>query len=162
MLEYVYGQNEIVAPAVAQLIPHCRRGWGPNIMTIGVVEGGLMIAGIVYHNWDPDAGVIDISAAALPGQYWLTRETLKRMYQYPFLQCGCQMVMNKVPADDERQLRMMAAFNYSLIRIPRGLGRYKDGVLGLLTREDWEANKICQRYRHHIVDAPVTTVEEAA
>ena len=50
MLDYVYGQNEIVAPAVAQLIPHCRRGLGPNMMTIGVVEGGLMIAGIVYHN----------------------------------------------------------------------------------------------------------------
>ena len=45
MLDYVCGHNEPVAGFVAQLIPHCRRGFGPNVMTLGVVEGGLLIAG---------------------------------------------------------------------------------------------------------------------
>jgi len=152
MLEYVYGQNEIVAPAVAQLIPHCRRGWGPNVMTIGVVEGGLMIAGIVYHNWEPEAGIIEISAAALPGHYWMTRETLKRMFQYPFHHLDCQMVVQRIPADDERQQFMMARFNYTFIPFPRLFGRHRDGVICHLTREAWETNKFNARMKHHLTE----------
>lgn len=160
MLDYVYDHDEIVADFVAALIPACRgRGFG-RCKTIGVVEGGLLIAGLVYHNYDPDAGTIEISGAALPGHYWMTRETLKRMYQYPFLGCRCQMVINRVPADDERQLRQLAAYNYMFIRVPRALGRDKDGVLCLLTREDWEANKFNQRWKHHLGVEPA--IEEAA
>jgi len=157
MFSYVYDHSEIVAHFVAQLIPSCRtRGFGRN-QAIGIVdEAGHLIAGLVYHHYDPDAGVIEISGAALPGKQWLTRETLRHMYGYPFLICDCQMVINRVPADDERQLRMMAAFNYSLIRVPRMLGRDKDGVLGLLTREAWEANKFNQRLKHHIVAQPAS------
>ena len=101
MLDYVYGHDAIVADFVAHLIPHCRRGFGPQAVAVGVVDGSVLIAGIVYHNWDPEAGIIEISGAALPGVQWLTRETLKRMYRYPFFVCGCQMKVMRVPADDE-------------------------------------------------------------
>lgn len=160
MLGYVYGHDEVIARFVAQLIPSCRaRGLG-KCKTIGIVEGGLLIAGLAYHNWNPDAGTIEISGAALPGHYWMTRETLKRMYRYPFFECGCQMVINCVPAEDERQLRMLAVFGYSLILVPRGLGRDKDLVLATLTREQWEDNKFNRRLNHHLgVEPPM---EEAA
>ena len=150
ILNYAYGYDEAVAKFTADLIPSVRdRGFG-KCATIGVVEGGMLIAGLVYHNWDPAAGTIEISGAALPGHYWLTRETLKVMYQYPFFGCQCQMVINRVPAEDERQLRQLAAFNYSFIRVPRGLGRNKDLVLCLLTREAWEGNRFNKRLQHHI------------
>jgi len=150
MLQYVYGQNDIVAPAVAQLIPHCQRGFGANIMTIGVVEGGLLIAGIVYHNWDPEAGIIEISGAALPGHYWLTRETLKRMFQYPFHYLDCQMVVQRTPADDVKLLHVLSRYGYTFIPFPRLFGRDRDGVICHLTREAWQANKFNQHLnRHH-------------
>lgn len=150
ILNYAYGYDETVAKFVAGLIPAVRgRGFG-NCTTIGIVEGNMLIAGLVYHEFNPDAGTIEISGAAVPGHYWLTRETLKRMYQYPFLGCRCQMVVQRVPAEDERQLRMMAVFGYSFIRIPRALGRDRDGVLCLLTYEDWCGNKFNKRFRHHI------------
>lgn len=159
-MDYVYGYNELVAKFVADLIPSVRTHGFGNCRTIGIVDGGMLVAGLVYHNWDPGAGVIEISGAALPGEPWMTRETLKRMYQYPFLGCHCQMVINRVPAEDERQLRMLAVFGYSLIRVPRGLGRDKDLVLATLTREDWEANKFNKRLQHHLgVELPL---EEAA
>ena len=56
MLDYVYGHDALIADFVARLIPHCRRGFGPNIKAMGVIEGGDLIAGIVWHNWDPEAG----------------------------------------------------------------------------------------------------------
>lgn len=149
-MDYLYNQDEAVADFVRQLIPSVRARGFSKCKTIGIIDGGLLIAGLVYHNYDPDAEIIEISGAALPGEYWMTRETLKRMYQYPFLGCRCQMVINRVPAEDERQLRMLAAFGYSLILVPRGLGRDKDLVIATLTREEWEANKFNKRLGHHL------------
>jgi len=149
MLDYVYGHDEVVASFVAQLIPSVRDlGFG-NCRTIGVIEGGLLLAGIVYHNYQPDADVVQMSGAALPGHYWITRETMKRAYEYPFLGFGCQMVVNIVPADDARQLYMLSRFGYTFIPFPRLLGRERDGVICHLTREAWEASKFTKYLNRH-------------
>jgi hypothetical protein len=158
MLDYIYGHDQVVASFVAALIPTCHRGFGPNAKAIGVIEDGNLIAGLVYHNYDPDAEIIEISGAALPKKNWLTRGTIARMYQYPFLQVGCQMIVQRNSADDERLLGMLASYGYTFIHVPRMLGRDRDGVLCLLTYEDWIDNRFNRRFRHHI-DAPL---EEAA
>lgn len=163
MLDYVYGHDELVANFVAQLIPSCRaRGFNASALkAMGIIDqDGKLIAGMVYHNWDPEAGVLEMSGAALPGKQWLTRETIKRMYQYPFLQCGCQMIFMRVEAADERLLRQLAALNYSFIKIPRLGGRDRDIVLCLLTVENWATNKFCRRLKHHLDAAPA--LKEAA
>jgi hypothetical protein len=149
MLDYVYGHDEIVAGFVAAMIPAAQdRGFG-RCKAIGVVDGDQLIAGLVYHNWNPEAGVIEMSAAAIPGRQWLTRETIRQMYQYPFLQIGCQMMLQLTPASDERLLRQLSALNYTFVRIPRLLGRDSDGVVCLLTREAWQDNKFNKRLGHH-------------
>lgn len=161
MNEFLYGYDDIVANFVATLIPHCRRGFG-KCKTIGVLDSeGKLIAGIVYHNFDPDAEIIEISGASVTPR-WLTRSVIARMYQYPFLECGCQMVVQRTPLDDERLLRQLASGNYSFIKVPRMFGRDRDGVLCCLTYEAWTENKFCQRYKHHLVDERVDDLEEEA
>ena len=161
MLEYAYGHDDVVARWVADRIPAIRgRGFG-KCSAIGVVEGDELIAGWVYHNWNPEACVIEMSCASLPGRRWCTPETLKRMYQYAFITAGCQMVLQLNDAKDERLLRQLAALGYSLIRMPRMLGRDADAVVALLTVEDWADNKICKRYKHHIPDALLQHSEAA-
>jgi hypothetical protein len=44
-------------------------------------------------------------------------------------------------ADAERNLRQLAAYNYSFIRVPRMCGRNRDAVLCLLSDDAWRANK---------------------
>jgi RimJ/RimL family protein N-acetyltransferase len=145
MFSYIYGHHDIVAGFVAQLIPTVReRGFG-NCTAIGVVDAHSLVAGIVYHNWEPDAAVIEMSVAALPGVPWLSRETIWRMYDYPFRQLGCQMVVNRIDARNERLLSQCERLGYELIWFPRMLGRDLDGVIGRLTSEAWDANKINQR-----------------
>ena len=162
-MDYIYGHDEIVARFVGQLIPAVgEHGFGPH-KTFGVLDDdNHLIAGMVYHNYDPKAGIIEMSGAALPGTRWVTPETLARMYQYPFLQLGCQMVVMRVAADNERLLRQLAALNYMLIKVPRMFGREADGVLCLLTYEDWAANKICRRFKHHLVRPEIHLGLEAA
>jgi hypothetical protein len=155
-LQYLYGHNETVCDFVARLIPRCReRGFPPSARGIGVLDAeGVLIAGLVYHNYEPEAAIIEISGAALPGRQWLSRETIRRMYQYPFHQLGCQMVFQRNSANDERLLGMLAAYDYALIRIPRMLGRDEDGVICTLTVEDWAGNRFNRRLKHHVMDLP--------
>jgi RimJ/RimL family protein N-acetyltransferase len=157
MLDYVYGHDQIVAEFTASLIPHCRRGFGPNIVAMGVIEDDRLIAGFVYHNYDPEAAIMEISGAALPGKYWLTRETLARIYQYPFLRCDCQMIVQRVPADNERLLYQLSRLNYAFVTIERLFGRDRDGVVGTLTRERWEQSKFTKRLNYR-----EPSLEEAA
>jgi len=157
MLDYVYGHDEVVSRFVADLIPHMGgRGFAPNAKAIGVIdEEGRLIGGLVYHNYEPAAAIIEISGAAIHPR-WLTRGTIARMYQYPFITCGCQMVFQRTPADDERLLGQLAAYDYSFVNVPRMFGRERDGVLCTLTVEDWANNRFNKRLKHHQIemDAP--------
>jgi hypothetical protein len=162
MLQYVYEQHEAVAHFVAQLIPHDRGGGGfGNCKAIGVLdEHGNAIAGIVYYGYNRHAGTIEIAGAALPKSRWLTRETIRRMYEYPFLQLDVQMIVQRTPADNESLLRQLAAYDYMFVTVPRMFGRDRDGVLCLLTREAWEGNRFNLRFKHHLVNAELA--KEAA
>lgn len=153
MLDYVYGHDELIANFVAELIPELHgRPLAKTSKAIGVINAdGQLIAGMVYHNWDPESGTIEMSGAATDPK-WLSVETLRRVYQYPYLQLGCQLTYMRVSAENDRLLRQLAAFNYSFIRMPRMLGRDRDAVLCQLTYEAWADNKICRRYKHHLED----------
>ena len=150
MLRYVYGYDQLVADFVAGLIPHARRGFS-NVRAIGVInEIGQLIAGMVYHNWDPDAGILEMSGASKDPQ-WLTRQTLARIYHVPFVKAQCQMTVMRVPEDDERLLRQLAVYGYVFVKVPRMFGRERNGVLCLLTYEAWAANKFNKRFDHHLL-----------
>ena len=143
-MRYVLDQAGTVTRFVARMIPHT--SMGANTSAIGVLDNdNELIAGLVYNYALPSTGVMEISIAALPGHLWMTRETIRIMYEYPFLQCGCQMLITFVRASDRRTLRQLAAMNYALIRFPRLYGRDEDGVIARLTKEDWEAGKFCRR-----------------
>jgi RimJ/RimL family protein N-acetyltransferase len=156
MHQYIFGHDESVADFVAQLIPECRvRGFG-KCRAIGIAgEDGKLLGGLVYRNWCPEVGTIEISGAAVPGTNWLSRRTVQVMYNYPFYDCGCQMVIKTTMADNEIVLRIMAAVGFTLHKIERLGGRYRDGVVGTLTVEDWEAS----RYN---INRRIQPVEEAA
>jgi RimJ/RimL family protein N-acetyltransferase len=146
-LAYVYGHDRIVCDFVAQLIPwFSGRPFDPAARAMGVIdEAGRLVAGIVWHNWEPEAQTIEIGGSALPGQYWVTFETLARMFGYPFDQLGCQMVVMRMPAGDARKRRMLAAFGFVQLEVPRMYGRDRDGVIATLTVEAWMANKFNRR-----------------
>jgi hypothetical protein len=159
-LRYVYGQDETVARFVAQLIPHVDRGFPWGYQCIGVerpfnrpntklIEGyeplGSLIAGIVYYNWNKKNGTIEVAVGALPGVVWFTRETMKRMAEFAFKRCGCQMAIMRVRAEDERLLGQLARFGCMFVAIPRLYGRDSDGVMALLTAEAYAEHPALHR-----------------
>lgn len=108
--------------------------------TMGVVLGGDLIAVMVFHNWNPESGVIEISGAGT-SKRWLTRTTLRRMFAYPFDDVGCQMVVMRVSERNEPLARMLKVYGFKSHRIPRLRGRSEDEIVFTLTDDDWRANK---------------------
>lgn len=157
MLEYAYGHNDVVGQFVSDRIPSMYGRPFGRCTAIGIVEGTEMIAGLVYHNWRPEARVIEISAAALPGRNWMTRETIRQMYEYPFRELNCQMVYMHTSEHNERVLRILSALGHAFVRIPRLLGPDEDSIVCTLTIEQWAEHPTFRRLRY----APVQLSEAA-
>jgi len=135
----LYGHDGIVADFVAKSVPGLERGFGA-CKTIGVLDNGNLIAGLVYHNWNPESGVIEISGSALNPR-WLTREVLREMFDYPFKRCGCQMVVMRVSEHNKRLHRQLKAYGFKSYEIPRLRGRKESEIIFTLTDDDWQAGK---------------------
>lgn len=155
MMTTFWDETGEVERFVAQMIPHCSRGFG-NCVTMGVLDdNGLLMAGIVYHNWDKEAEHIEISGAALTPR-WLTREVLRAMFDYPFGPlCNCQMVVMRLPVDNKRLVYLLSRYGFEFVRQRRMFGRERDGFIASLTVEDWANNKF-NKQRHF------AAIEEAA
>lgn len=135
--------NSAVASFVAGHVPGCERGW-EHFTTLGLVEGESLVAGVVFHNYAPEAGVIELSSAST-SRRWLTRPMLKGMFGYPFDQLGCQMVVLRVSERNTVMIEIAERFGFTAHRIPRLRGREEAEILFTLTDEDWRAHPVNRR-----------------
>lgn len=79
------GDDEIVSQWTALRILHVDT-FGP-CAAIGVESGGRLIAGCVYHDYQPTARTIQLSFAATK-PWWARYETVRGPLRYPFTQLG--------------------------------------------------------------------------
>lgn len=131
-------------------IPRCaERGLPDGGAAIGVIDGDELIGGIYYHDHDPEAGVLEMSAAAT-SKRWLTRSTLYTLFHYPFVSIGCQMVAARHSANDRALARIFKAYGFNQVTVPRLFGRDEDGIISTLTDDAWRESKF------HSVVRPVS------
>lgn len=115
--------------------------------TMGVFDGEKLLCVIVYNNWQPEAGVIEIHGAGLSPR-WLTRPVLKAMFAYPFEQLGCQQVIMRVSERNSRLMRMLTAYGFDHVTIPRLRGRDEGERIFWLTDDAWRANGFHKEHAH--------------
>lgn len=118
--------------------------FAPPFSTMGVFDNADLIAVIVFHNYSSDHGVIEISGAAETPR-WLTRPVLYRMFAFAFITLGCQLVTMRVDPADKRLRRILTAYGFDTITLPRFRGRDKDETLYTLTDDKWIANGFHER-----------------
>ena len=144
MMKLLYGHGQTVVDFCSKLIEPVDRGFGP-CTAFGVVDGGgRLVAGIVYHNWCPEAGVIELSAASTTKR-WLTRDVLRAIFNYPFDQLKCQMVVTRQPPEPDAIRRIWKACGATEHVIPRLRGRDQAEVIITLTDNAWASNRIARR-----------------
>lgn len=139
MIELAYGFDEPVADFVCRHFPGGERGFG-TCRAIGFVENGILIGGTVYHRYDPEAGVIEMSTVATTPR-WLTPKVLHAIFAYPFEQIGVQMVLLQVAPTNERMRNIAKRFGFDEYRIPRLRGRDEDGMIYTLTDDQWRETR---------------------
>lgn len=137
-LTLVLNDKERVGRFVASIPPFDgSRGWG-EFAAIGYELDGNLIGGSIFNNWDPKAGVIEISTATTDPR-WLSRKSILAMFQFPFNQLGCQMVVLRVAETNERMRSIAKRFGFSEYLIPRLRGRFETECIYTLTVEQWRA-----------------------
>lgn len=84
-------------PVLAFMADHLPsvREWGP-CSTLGILRDGALIGGVVFNNYYPELGDVEISAAFATGA-WFRPRTLCRVFAYPFVDLGCQRLTDHVP-----------------------------------------------------------------
>lgn len=118
--------------------------WGDD-QGVGPCQGvgfadpdGNMVAGVLLHNYQPDAGVIEVTAYSVTRR-WLTRGALAEVFGYVFDQLACQMAVARIAEDNSTARRFWTALGAQEYIIPRLRGRDAAEVLSTLTEEQWRA-----------------------
>jgi RimJ/RimL family protein N-acetyltransferase len=145
VIELVYGQSATVAKwvAIAMRDPAYDRGFG-NCTAIGVVENGDLIGGTVFHQYSPEAGVIEMSSAAVSAR-WLAPKMIRAIFQYVFDQIGCQAVVMRVREDNARMVRIAQKFGFDGHLLPRLSGRDAGLWVFILTDDQWRDHPVNRR-----------------
>ena len=138
----LWGHSEIVASFVASLVEGCERGFGP-CQAMGVLDGDKLVAGVVFHNWSPEHGVIEMSAAATTRR-WITRPVLQAMFGYAFDILGCQAAVARTDPKLGNVRRMWKAIGAKEYTIPRLRGRNTPEVLLVLADDDWKGSRYAE------------------
>lgn len=133
----VWGLDDIVLPFVAAVA--CLPGLDGRGLAIVRTDGEL-IAGMVFNNWNPDAGVIEVHAASVDGR-WVSRSVMREAGKYIFDTCRCQVGVVRTTEDNKPVRRWMQALGADEYIIPRLRGRNEPEVIYTLTEEAFRASR---------------------
>lgn len=139
MTTQILNQPDVVSKFVASLIHGCERGFS-NATAIGFARDERLVSGVVYHNWQPEAGVIELSAASVTRD-WLDKSTLNAIFSYPFDQLKCQMCVARISEHNTRTRRIWRALGATEYKIPRLRGPSEAEIISTLTRETWKSGR---------------------
>lgn len=117
------------------------RSYGPCVTAAVVDDKGDFVAGFIFHNYDPKAGVIECSGAALSPK-WCQRSVLKELMRYVFDVSGCQMVVARTHEDNQPVRRLWKALGGVEYIIPRLRGREASEAAICVTDDAWANSKL--------------------
>jgi len=136
--------NEALARFVAVRIG-ADRGFGP-CATLGGIDGETITAAVVFHNWQPEEGVMELSSAS-DTKRWLTRPMINAMFGFCFGECGCQLAVLRVSERNVGMVEIARRFGFSETRIERLRGRDEAEIIFTLTDDAWQAHRMNERNR---------------
>jgi RimJ/RimL family protein N-acetyltransferase len=111
---------------------------------LGVMDKGKLIAGVVFHNWQPGFRTIEISCAA-ESPRWAVRGIMSELLSYPFGQIGVNRVTCVTAHDNARTRRFLEGLGMTLEGV--GVAAYgdKDAAFYRLLKSEWEAGRFHAR-----------------
>lgn len=133
--------REVIEFVSRMLWPDGEGAFEENARAIGCLDRqNRLIAGGVYHNWNPANGTIELSFAATTPR-WATQSAVSGFLAYPFLDCGCQMIVSVVSENNYRVRKLLSGVGFKHHIISRLYGKDEAGVIYTLTDDDWQSGR---------------------
>lgn len=140
----IYDCPDAVAAFVARGIFSEGREFGACTALGFATEAEGLVAGFVFHNYEPENGVIEVSGYSTRRD-WVNHAHLKTLFEYPFDQLGCRMVVARHSERNKRVIRIWAALGAKQITLPELRGPNEAEVVALLKAEDWKSSKFMRQ-----------------
>lgn len=114
------------------------RDFGPR-RVLAITDGEKLRGGVVVHDWNPEAGTVEISGAALPGMQ--VRSAAREVARLVFGVMGCQAVILRTAETNTAARRLARAMGGQENIIPRLRGRAASEALIVITQEAWQSSR---------------------
>ena len=108
--------------------------------SMAVLHGEQLVAGTLYHNWQPESGVVELSSASTDRR-WLTKPVVRAMFHMAFDMIGAQMAVLRVSERNTGMVEIAQRFGFRGVLIPRLRGRDEAEWVFTLTDDDWRASR---------------------
>lgn len=132
-VDYVYGEDERVTAWMAERIGINQ--FRDDVKTIGIERDGELIGGTAFDTFCERECVLHTASDG--SARWLTRDYIKLVFHYPFIQLGFVRLTSFVSVNNPRSLRLAKHFGF--VEEGRARGAGKDGedlvMLGMLRTE---------------------------
>lgn len=116
--------------------------------TMGMFDGGEIVAALIFENFRPEDGTIEIGVASTSPR-WLTRTVMQAMADFVFRQLGCQMAVFRTSEKNREACRLMERVGFELVKIPRLRGRNEAEHFYCLTDDAWANNPLNRKEVSH-------------
>lgn len=137
----IWGRDDIVLPLVQSILGFVRPF--ENAVSLGFVDNDHIVGGLVFHNWSPENGVIEVTAASL-SRKWFKRSILKQATDYVFDKCNCHAMVARTAPDNTPVLKIWRAMGADEVTIPHLRGRGVPEVVFVLTDAAWRESKFSE------------------
>lgn len=136
-------ENRAVGDFVSRVI------WGKtgeirDYCSAAMFDDGVLIAGVLYHNYQPESGVVELSTGS-QSKRWLNRTTLRAIFDLPFRMLGCRLCVLRVSERNTVMCSIARRVGFDEYRIPELRGPGEAEMIYTMTAEQWARGPVAQR-----------------
>ena len=134
-------ERALVAAWAAERIDAVRGGdFGP-CQVAGVVVGGVLVAAVVFHDWQDNARTLQLSMAA-DSPRWASPDVLRGLFRYAFVRAGANKLWTATPHTNARAVR----FNHGIgmkqeATLRHHFGPKSHAVICSMLAAEWQRSK---------------------
>ena len=103
-----------------------------------------IVAGFVFTNWQRSDGVIEVSGYSTRRD-WASKPIVRAIFEYPFDDLGCRMVVARHSVRNARVRRIWRALGADEVILPRMRGDDEDEAVSLFHRDQWRASRFARK-----------------
>lgn len=112
--------------------------------TMGVFDGEALVAVLLFENFRPEDGTVEIGGAAT-SRMWMTRLVMNEIAEFVFRGLGCQMAIFRVPSSSKSVCALLKRAGMAFVEIPRLRGRDQPEHFFMMTDDAWDQNRLRSR-----------------